>query len=117
MNNTVRGIKTGKVLGDVKTKTFGNKVLHEWFMSLYAGKNQDGTYKRAGITVKAWGVEPPARGDEIVVHGELQAEVFTDASGKEVAKIVINCAEFDYVGQEQEQEQENLNQQGDQLPF
>ena len=115
MNNTVRGIKTGKVLGDVKTKTFGNKTLHEWSMGLYAGKNKDGSYKKAYLTVKAWGIEPPVRGDEIVVHGELQAEVFTDASGKEVTKVVINCAEFDYVGQKQEQE--NLNQQGDGLPW
>jgi hypothetical protein len=110
---TVNGIKTGKVVGEVRTKTVGtSRQVSEWSMSLYAGKNADGTYKRAYVTCKAWDIEPPQRGDEISVNGELQAEVWYK-DGKESSKVVIVVESFGFVVERTEE----TSQHGQDLPF
>lgn len=89
----------GRVLGDVKSKTFGSgNVMQEWAMGLSTGKNQDGTWKKNHmIQVKHWGTSFPMRGADIVVTGRLGAEAWTK-DGVDVSKVTIICESFTVVG-------------------
>ena len=89
-----------RVLTEPRTKQFpSGKQVTDWLVGLYAGKNQDGTYKKASITVKHWGNTIPQKGKDIVMHGKLEAEAWTK-DGKEVTKPVINCESWHEVGQQ-----------------
>jgi len=84
----------GRVLGEVKTKSFtSGKQVHEWLMGVGV-KQQDGTWKNAIISVKKWGDTFPIKGQDIIVRGKLGAEVWGE--GKE--KVLISCDTFDVVG-------------------
>ena len=87
----------GRVLGDVKTKTFGSgKTLQEWSMGV--GAKVEGQWKNAFISVKHWGNSAPQRSQDIVVVGRLGAEVWTK-DGRDQSKITIVCESFSVVGQ------------------
>ena len=67
-----------RVLTDPRTKQFpSGKQVTDWLVGLYAGKNQDGTYKRASITVKYWGNTIPQKGKDIVMQKEQQISYLT----------------------------------------
>jgi single-stranded DNA-binding protein len=106
----------GRVIFEPRTKTFGNgKVLQEWGMGVYAGKNEDGSYKNANVIVKHWGNSCPAKGQDIIVTGRLGAEVWSK-DGKDQSKITIVCESFDVAGQAKSAPQAQAPQ-GDDLPF
>ena len=87
----------GRVLGDVKTKTFGSgKTLHEWSMGV--GVKIEGQWKNAFIRAKHWGDSAPQRGEDIVVTGRLGAEVWTK-DGRDQSKITIICESFSVIEQ------------------
>ena len=89
-----------RVLTEPRTKQFqSGKQVTDWLVGLYAGKNQDGTYKRASITVKYWGNTIPQKGKDIVMQGKLEAESW-QKDGQEVTKPVINCESWHEVGQQ-----------------
>jgi hypothetical protein len=93
----------GRVLGEVRSKTFGSgKTVKEWAMGVYAGKNEDGSYKKASIQVKYWGDTEPVKNTDIVVSGRLGAEVW-NKEGKDQSKITIVCESWHLAGQAQQQ--------------
>ena len=88
----------GRVAGEIKSRTFGSgKTVHEWGMSVYAGKDASGAYKNAFISVKHWGNSAPIKGQDITVIGRLGAEVWTK-DGRDTSKITVICESFSVVG-------------------
>ena len=89
----------GRVLGDVKSKTFptGN-TLQEWGMGISSGKNKDGSWAKSHmIQVKHWGTSFPVRGSDIIVTGRLGAEAW-NKNGVDASKVTIICESFTVVG-------------------
>lgn len=92
----------GRVLGDVKSKTFGSgKQVHEWLMGV-GQKQPDGTWKNALISVKKWGDTYPSKGQDIIVEGKLKAEVW----GEGKSKVLIECESFTSVGNDHNDHQD-----------
>jgi single-stranded DNA-binding protein len=89
----------GRVIGEVRTKTFGSgKVLQEWAMGVTSGKKPDGSWgKGKVITCKHWGTSAPQRGQDIIVAGRLGAEEWTK-DGVDQSKHTIICESFSLVG-------------------
>ena len=88
----------GRVCGEVKSKTFGSgKTVHEWGMSVYAGKDASGAHKNAFVSVKHWGDSYPIKGQGIIVTGRMGAEVWTK-DGRDNSKITVICESFSVVG-------------------
>lgn len=106
-----------RVLTEPRTKQFpSGKQVTDWLVGLYAGKNQDGTYKKASITVKHWGNTIPQKGKDIVMHGKLEAEAWSH-EGRDITKPVINCESWHEVGQQPSAPAPQQGAEEQDLPF
>lgn len=95
----------GRVLGDVKSKTFGSgKQVHEWLMGVGA-KDAQGQWKNGIISVKKWGETAPTKGQDIIIEGRLGAEVWSK-DGVDKSKVLIVCESFTAVGNDHNDHQD-----------
>jgi len=78
---------TGKVYNPVERHTNSGKVITEFGLSVYAGKNKEGKSRYKFITCKVWKEIGKPQGDQLVT-GKLAFDVW-EKDGKEMSKPYI----------------------------
>lgn len=111
---------TGKVYNPVERHTNSGKVITEFGLSVYAGKNKEGKSRYKFITCKVWKEIGKPQGDQLVT-GKLAFDVW-EKDGKEMSKPYILAEDVCPQTQETEQEQTKTATEGvpvidDDIPF
>lgn len=104
-----------RVTSEVRTKTFGEKSLHEFSMSNSVSKNKDGTWPKSYLRCKKWNGTAPQKGQDIVAVGRIVGEVWEkDGITKDVTTFVIDS--FEVVAQATPSQHQEQKRDGYQPP-